>query len=221
MFHRKPLYVSIAQRKEERQAHLQMHYAQRPTAIFGQPSTVVVPGGYRPEFVPASPGSIAPCHSQSTLMYHQPPMRVRPGWRGNSFAPAARPAFQASRTPSVSSFHQHWIPCKKVLCHMIILVASSILGTQCTTLFYRWSIVIIIRSKSKVGWMVMLLLKAALSQDISVIRFGLVYAHRSNAIFYQLGYISILYCIFFFFWKLVWLDDCQGWPNSSNIMLTN
>lgn len=107
MFHRKPLYVSFAQRKEERQAHLQMHYAQRLTAIPGFPSTAVFPGGYRPRFFPAGPNVIAPC-PQSSLMY-QPQLGVRPGWRGNGFVPVARPAFQAPRTPSVCSFHLHWI----------------------------------------------------------------------------------------------------------------
>ncbi|CAN1307991.1 Polyadenylate-binding protein 7 [Linum perenne] len=80
MFHRKPLYVAIAQRKEDRQAQLQMQYAQRLVGLPG-PSTAV----------PPRPG----------LMY--PPLGIRPGWRANGFAPPTRPPFQPGQLAMVCS----------------------------------------------------------------------------------------------------------------------
>ncbi|GJU24294.1 polyadenylate-binding protein 7 [Tanacetum coccineum] len=92
MFHGKPLYVAIAQRKEERQAQLQIHYAQRMAGI-ASPSAIV-PSGYPPFYYPG----IFP------QMYQ--PMSIRPGWRTNTFAPPARPIdtsyssiFDARRLP--------------------------------------------------------------------------------------------------------------------------
>ncbi|PWA38487.1 polyadenylate-binding protein 7 [Artemisia annua] len=76
MFHGKPLYVAIAQRKEERQAQLQIHYAQRMAGI-ASPSAIV-PSGYPPFYYPG-------IFSQ---MYQ--PMSIRSGWRSNTFAHPAR-----------------------------------------------------------------------------------------------------------------------------------
>ncbi|GKF63162.1 polyadenylate-binding protein 7-like protein, partial [Tanacetum coccineum] len=77
MFNGKPLYVAIAQRKEERQAQLQIHCAQRMAGIASPPA--IVPGGYPPFYYPG----IFP------QMYQ--PMSIRSGWRTNTFAPPARP----------------------------------------------------------------------------------------------------------------------------------
>lgn len=93
MFHRKPLYVAIAQRKEDRQAQLQLHYAQRMAGLAG-PSTPVIPGGYPPLYYTAPPGVIPP---RQGLMYQ--PLGLRTGWRANNLVPPTRPAFQPSPIP--------------------------------------------------------------------------------------------------------------------------
>ncbi|KAL2229353.1 polyadenylate-binding protein 7 [Sesamum indicum] len=97
MLRRKPLYVAIAQRKEERHAKLQLLYAQRMAALAGQQSTVI-PGGYSPLYYPA-PGVVSPIPAQPGLMY-QPP-GIRPGWRANSITNPTRPAVQPSPVASV------------------------------------------------------------------------------------------------------------------------
>lgn len=99
MLHNKPLYVAIAQRKEDRLAHLQIHYAQRLASLAG-PSTAVIPGGYPPLYYTAPPGVVSQLPSRPGLMYQ--PLGVRPGWRANGFAPPVRPAFQPSPVPVVS-----------------------------------------------------------------------------------------------------------------------
>ncbi|XAR69680.1 hypothetical protein NMG60_11001372 [Bertholletia excelsa] len=96
MFHRKPLYVAIAQRKEERQAQLQLQYAQRVTGLAG-PSTVF-PGGYHPLYY-AAPGVVSQVPPRPGLMYQ--PLGLRPGWRSNGFAPPTRPGFQPSPVPLI------------------------------------------------------------------------------------------------------------------------
>ncbi|KAI3706682.1 hypothetical protein L6452_24591 [Arctium lappa] len=95
MFHGKPLYVAIAQRKEERKAQLQIQYAQRMAGIAG-PSTII-PGGYPPLYYTTRPGIISQVPPRPGLMYQ--PMGIRPGWMPNTFAPPTRPA----ETSSLSS----------------------------------------------------------------------------------------------------------------------
>ncbi|KAK8588737.1 hypothetical protein V6N13_087637 [Hibiscus sabdariffa] len=97
MFHRKPLYVAIAQRKEDRQAQLQLQYAQHMAGLAG-PSTAVLPGGYPPLFYTSPTGIVSQVPPRPGMMYQ--PLGLRPGWRGNGFAPPARPVFQ----PSLPSF---------------------------------------------------------------------------------------------------------------------
>lgn len=92
MFHGKPLYVAIAQRKEERQAQLQIHYAQRMVGITG-PSTII-PGGYPHVYYPSSPGIYSHVPQRPGLMYQ--PMGIRPGWRPYSFDPPTRPVDTSS-----------------------------------------------------------------------------------------------------------------------------
>ncbi|KAL3839731.1 hypothetical protein ACJIZ3_024322 [Penstemon smallii] len=100
MLHRKPLYVAIAQRKEERKAQLQLQYAHR---VYAGPSPVI-PGGYSPFYFPA-PAVVPQISSQPGLIYQ--PLGIRPGWRPNGFANPSRPAFQPSSVPLVSNQPRH------------------------------------------------------------------------------------------------------------------
>ena len=95
MFHRKPLYVSIAQRREQ----LQIQYAQRMAGLVGPSS--VIPGDYPPFYYTSPSGIISQVPPRPGLMYQ--PMGIRPGWRANGFAPPTRPAFQPSPISFVSS----------------------------------------------------------------------------------------------------------------------
>ncbi|KAK6126290.1 hypothetical protein DH2020_039935 [Rehmannia glutinosa] len=88
---RKPLYVAIAQRKEERQAQLQLIYAQRMAGLAGP--SAVIPGGYSHYYYPAS-GVVSQIPAQTALMYQ--PTGIRPGWRANGIANLARPAVHPS-----------------------------------------------------------------------------------------------------------------------------
>lgn len=99
MFHRKPLYVAIAQRKEDRQAQLKLQFAQRLAGIAG-PSTPLFPGGYPPYYYTAQ-GVLPQVPSRPGLMFQ--PLGLRPGWRANTFPSPARPVgFQPSPIPVVS-----------------------------------------------------------------------------------------------------------------------
>ncbi|KAL6141869.1 hypothetical protein ACLB2K_060155 [Fragaria x ananassa] len=100
MLHRKPLYVAIAQRKEERQAQLQLQYAQR-MAGFSGPSAAVIPGGYPHIYYQAPSGVVPPGPPRPGIMYQ--PMGLRPGWRPNGFGPTSGPAFQPPPVPVISS----------------------------------------------------------------------------------------------------------------------
>ncbi|KAK2965367.1 hypothetical protein RJ640_024109 [Escallonia rubra] len=104
MLHRKPLYVAIAQRKEERLAQFQLHYAQRMAGLAGAPA--VIPGSYPPLFYTAPPGVVSQVPPRPGLMYQ--PLGLRPGWMANGFAPPTRPAFQPSTLPLIpNSPRQH------------------------------------------------------------------------------------------------------------------
>ncbi|XP_016455946.2 polyadenylate-binding protein 7-like [Nicotiana tabacum] len=96
MLGRKPLYVAIAQRKEERQAQLQLLYAQRLAGLTGPPA--MFPGGYPPFYYPA-PGVVPQMPTRPGLMYQA--LGVRPGWRTNGFTNTTRPAFQPSPVPLI------------------------------------------------------------------------------------------------------------------------
>ncbi|KAH6797642.1 binding protein 7 [Perilla frutescens var. hirtella] len=92
---RKPLYVAIAQRKEERQVQLQVLYAQRLAGLSGPPSPVI-PGGYSHLYYPA-PGVVSQIPAQPSLMYQQP--GIRPGWRANGIPNPSRPVVHPSPVP--------------------------------------------------------------------------------------------------------------------------
>ncbi|XP_019186122.1 PREDICTED: polyadenylate-binding protein 7 isoform X1 [Ipomoea nil] len=94
MFHRKPLYVSFAQRKEERQAQLQLQYAQRMTGPQG--SSAIFPGRYPPIYYPAH-GIVPPVSVRPGLVYQ--PLGMRPSWRAKGFVNSTRPSFQTSPVP--------------------------------------------------------------------------------------------------------------------------
>lgn len=83
---RKPLYVSIAQRKEDRQAHLQLLYSHRIPGFSGPPSPVLS-GGYPHLYYPA-PGLVPAIPTPPNMMY-QPPV-MRPGWRANAIPNPSR-----------------------------------------------------------------------------------------------------------------------------------
>lgn len=99
MFHRKPLYVALAQRKEDRQAQLQVQYAQR-IGLAG-PSTAVIPGGYPPYYYAAT-GVVSQVPSRQGLLYQ--PMGLRPGWRPNAFVPPPTIPFQQPPVSVVSNY---------------------------------------------------------------------------------------------------------------------
>ncbi|XP_008811028.1 polyadenylate-binding protein 4-like [Phoenix dactylifera] len=95
MFHGKPLYVAIAQRKEERQAQLQLQYAQRMAGLTGSP-TAVMPAGYPPLYY-TPPGVVPQIIPRQDLVYQ--PFGLRPGWRPSGFVPPLGPAFQPMPLP--------------------------------------------------------------------------------------------------------------------------
>ncbi|KAL3646821.1 hypothetical protein CASFOL_009365 [Castilleja foliolosa] len=90
ILHRKPLYVAIAQRKEDRQAQLQLINAQR---MAGLVPPAIIPGGYSHFYYPAS-GVVSQIPAQTALMYQ--PTGVRPGWRPNGVANISRPGLHPS-----------------------------------------------------------------------------------------------------------------------------
>ncbi|XP_052173604.1 polyadenylate-binding protein 7-like isoform X2 [Diospyros lotus] len=104
MFRRKPLYVAIAQRKDERLVQLQLQYAQRIAGLAG-PSTLF-PGGFPPFYYTAPPGVVPQVPPRPGLMYQ--PLGLRPGWRANGFVPPTRPSLQPSPLPAITnSLRQH------------------------------------------------------------------------------------------------------------------
>ncbi|PHT36479.1 hypothetical protein CQW23_24179 [Capsicum baccatum] len=103
MLHRKPLYVAIAQRKEERQAQLQLHHAQRIAGLTG-PSPMF-PGAY-PPFYYTGPGVVPQVPTRPGMMYHT--LGMRPGWGTNGFTNMTRPGFQPSPVPMIpNTYRQH------------------------------------------------------------------------------------------------------------------
>lgn len=92
---RKPLYVAIAQRKEERQVQLQVLYAQRLGGLSGPPSPIF-PGGYPHLYYPA-PGVVSQIPAQPSLMFQQP--GIRPGWRANGTPNPSRHVVHPSPVP--------------------------------------------------------------------------------------------------------------------------
>ncbi|KAF0904213.1 hypothetical protein E2562_032990 [Oryza meyeriana var. granulata] len=81
MFYGKPLYVAIAQRKEERRAKLEQRFAELATMVGA--ASPVIPTGY-PHFYFAHPSTHLPQGpSRQGFMY--PPMGISQEWRHNMF----------------------------------------------------------------------------------------------------------------------------------------
>ncbi|GMN39302.1 hypothetical protein TIFTF001_008519 [Ficus carica] len=107
MFHRKPLYLAIAQRKEERKVQLQFQYSRRMATGLSAPSTPLIPRGCLPFYFPPPPAVPQVAPPRPGLMYQ--PLCVRPEWRGNGFASTAGPAFQPSPIPMPNAPRSpHW-----------------------------------------------------------------------------------------------------------------
>ncbi|OVA19449.1 RNA recognition motif domain [Macleaya cordata] len=94
VFHGKPLYVAIAQKKEDRQAQLQLQFSQGIGGL-AVPPTTIIPAGYPPLYYTAPP-SVVP---QQGIMYQ--PLGLRPEWRTSRFVPPARPTFHSMPRPMV------------------------------------------------------------------------------------------------------------------------
>ncbi|MED6156692.1 hypothetical protein PIB30_016627 [Stylosanthes scabra] len=103
MFHRKPLYVALAQKKADRQAQLQLQYAQQLTGL-GGPSTAIIPAGYPPYYYAAT-GVVSHVPTRAGLMYQ--PITLRTGWRASGFAPPARPLPQTPVPVVTNNNRQH------------------------------------------------------------------------------------------------------------------
>ncbi|KAG7017404.1 Polyadenylate-binding protein 7, partial [Cucurbita argyrosperma subsp. argyrosperma] len=96
MFHGKPLYLAIAQRKVDRQMQLRNQFAQRMAAMLGQ--STLFQGGCTPYYYPA-PGVVPQVPSRSGLTFQ--PLGMNPAWRANAFTSPARPAFQPTPVPII------------------------------------------------------------------------------------------------------------------------
>ena len=97
MFFGKPLYVGIFQRKEERRAKLQQHFAQLARMV--GPTNSMIPTGY-PQVYFAHPNT----HIPQGLPRHgfvYPPMGLSHEWRPNMFPSA--PNLQQIHSPMVPS----------------------------------------------------------------------------------------------------------------------
>ncbi|KAL5976609.1 hypothetical protein ACLOJK_020942 [Asimina triloba] len=93
MLHGKPLYVAIAQRKEERLAFLRMQHAQPMSPLQGPPPAPAIPGGFHHPMYYVPPPNVVPhIPPRQGVMYQ--PFGIRPEWRGNGYPPHIRPNFQ-------------------------------------------------------------------------------------------------------------------------------
>ncbi|KAK7392525.1 hypothetical protein VNO78_20967 [Psophocarpus tetragonolobus] len=95
MFHGKPLYISIAQKKEDRKSQLKLHYAPQQAGL-DRPSPAAISGGFPPYFCPSVDSQML----QSGVWY--PPLE----WRTNDFAPPTR-SFQQLQVPIVPNITGH------------------------------------------------------------------------------------------------------------------
>lgn len=90
MFHEKPLYVAIAQRKEERMTYLRHIFSQRVERLLG--STVA---GVNPSYPPLYYSHISQFHPGQEFLY--PPFGLGP----NGFAPPLGPSIQQLVPPMI------------------------------------------------------------------------------------------------------------------------
>jgi hypothetical protein len=97
MFHGKPLYVALAQRKQDRQAILQQHFNQLARMVGSANS--IIPTGY-PHVYFAHPAAHLPQgHPRHGFVY--PPMAIGHEWRPNMFPSPQNP--QQIQSPMVCS----------------------------------------------------------------------------------------------------------------------
>ncbi|KAJ7540566.1 hypothetical protein O6H91_10G022100 [Diphasiastrum complanatum] len=91
MLHGKPIYVSLAQRKEVRRAQLEQQYAQRVSGLIGHPGAAV-PAAYPPLYFAAPPPMVPQVSQRQGIVYQA--VGIRPGWRAGPAPPTGRPSFQ-------------------------------------------------------------------------------------------------------------------------------
>ncbi|XP_072980175.1 polyadenylate-binding protein 7-like isoform X2 [Typha angustifolia] len=103
MFYGKPLYVAVAQRKEDRQAILQLQFAQHVAGLAGS-SSDIVPSGY-PALYYSGPGGVSQAPTHQGLTYQS--VGPKPQWRANDFVPPSMPAFQQINLPLPGAQRQH------------------------------------------------------------------------------------------------------------------
>ncbi|XP_010558982.1 PREDICTED: polyadenylate-binding protein 7 isoform X2 [Tarenaya hassleriana] len=99
MFRRKPLYVAIAQRKEDRKLQLQRQYAKRMSAIAAGSSTAAMPGTYPQLYYTNPPSSIVSQMNPQAGLVYQSLVSAPPTWKSTSLIPSPRPTFQAISFP--------------------------------------------------------------------------------------------------------------------------
>ncbi|KAL4199934.1 hypothetical protein AMTRI_Chr03g147240 [Amborella trichopoda] len=100
MFHDKPLYVAHAQRKEERQAQLQLQYSR-----LSEQAATVVPPPYQHLYYP-SPSVMSQMAPRQGVMYQ--PFGLRSSsWRPNVFSPYTGQGYQPLPSPVVPNNQRH------------------------------------------------------------------------------------------------------------------
>uniref|UniRef100_A0A8C1PVD3 Polyadenylate-binding protein n=1 Tax=Cyprinus carpio TaxID=7962 RepID=A0A8C1PVD3_CYPCA len=119
----KPLYVALAQRKEERQAHLTNQYMQRMASVRAVPNPVINP--YQP--APPSGYFMAAIPQVGWLSYSAQAMGPRPTAAAAS-APPVRGVPQYKYTPSVRSPQQHMNTQPQVTMQQVRLHSTFILS---------------------------------------------------------------------------------------------
>lgn len=87
MFHGKPLYVAIAQRKVDRQMKLQVQFGKRVDAGGSSSSASFIPGAYPPFYY---------TNTQPGMVYQ--PLNLAPTWKSNMIN-SSNPTFQAVTYP--------------------------------------------------------------------------------------------------------------------------
>ncbi|KAK8957791.1 putative polyadenylate-binding protein [Platanthera zijinensis] len=99
MFHGKPLYVAIAQRKEERQAQLQLKFSQRMSGLASVAAPTVISTGYPPLYYSPPTPFLPTVPARPGLMYQ--PFGLRQGWRPTGFVAPPRTTFQPIPFPVI------------------------------------------------------------------------------------------------------------------------